>query len=208
MKTALKLLLIITLFCLGHTTLVAQMNDGLRFGLTAGLNGSKLYDDARADDKKSRIAYTFGGFSQIPLGKGRFSLRPELLFTAKGASFDFDETTRSEVKLSYVELPVSLQWHLLVLLNVHAGMYASLLVDSKGKLKDANGNVIASDFDKNNFNTIDYGWHIGGGIDLGNMGLHLRVSRGLRGIAKEGSIQDYLGDLKNGNWALTYNWAF
>ena len=186
----------------------AQMNDGARFGLVAGVNGTNLYDDARAEDIKSRIGYTAGVFGQIPLLKGRFSLRPELLFAAKGASFDFLNGNRQDVKLSYVELPLSLQWHLLGFLNIHGGAYAALLANSDGEFTDANGNPLSVNFKNSDFSNVDYGWHIGGGLDLGNLGIHLRVSRGLKGVAGEGSIQDYIGNLKNASWALTLGWAF
>lgn len=184
------------------------MNDGFRFGLVAGVNGTNLYDDARASDKKSRIGYTAGIFGQIPLVKGRFSLRPELLFSAKGATFNFQNGSRPEVKLSYVELPVSLQWHLFGFLNLHAGMFASLLANADGKITDASGNPISVNIDKNNFSNVDYGYHLGGGLDLGNIGVHLRVTRGLKQVAEKASIQDYLGGLKNATWALTLSWAF
>ncbi|MBL7828351.1 MAG: PorT family protein [Saprospiraceae bacterium] len=209
MKTFLPVALI-TLGCFLATPInsFAQMNDGARFGIKLGVNGANLYDDIRAEDKKARIGYTAGVFGQFPLGKGRFSLRPELLFSAKGAAFDFQNGTRPEVKLSYVELPISLQWQLFGFLNLHGGMYASLLADANGKLTDANGNPVSFNFDKSDYSNVDYGWHLGGGLDIGNIGLHLRVSRGLKEVAEENSLQDYLGNLKNATWALTASWAF
>lgn len=156
-------------FISAQTALTAQMNDGSQFGIVLGINGSNLYDDAKAEDKKSRIGFTGGVFGQFPLGKGRFSLRPELLLSTKGATIDLVNGTKPEIKLSYVELPVALQWHLFGFLNIHGGMYASLLADSEGKLKDANGNSLTFDFDKNNYNNIDYGWLLGGGLDIGNL---------------------------------------
>ena len=87
-------------------------------------------------------------------------------------------------------------------------MYASLLANSEGKLKDANGNAISFDFDKSNYSNIDYGYQVGGGLDLGSLGIHFRVSRGLKEVSNKGSIQDYLGNLKNATWSLTLGWAF
>lgn len=208
MQTTLKYLLFSAFFCCLCNTAIAQMNDGFRFGLVAGINGANLYDDARAADKKSRIGYSLGLFGQVPIVKGRFSIRPELLFSAKGASFDLQNGTRPELKLSYVELPVSVQWHLFGFFNVHAGMYASLLANSSGKLTDANGNAIDLDFTKKNFSNVDYGWHLGGGLDLGNIGLHFRVARGLKDVADGTAVKDYLGQLKNATWSLTLGWAF
>jgi hypothetical protein len=208
MKTIAKYSLIAVFACLNLHTASAQMNDGAQFGIVAGVNGANLYDDARAEDKKARIGYTAGLFGQFPLVKGRLSIRPELLFTTKGASFDFTGNTRPDIKLSYVELPVSLQWHVFGFINLHAGMYAALLADSEGKIKDANGNAISFNFDKSNYSNIDYGYQLGTGLDVGNLGIHLRVTRGLKEVADKGSIQDYVGNLKNATWSLTLGWAF
>lgn len=208
MKTLAKYTLLFVLLSSCTQQVMAQMNDGARFGLVGGVNGASLYDDARAADKKARIGYTLGAFGQFPLGKGRFSIRPELLFAAKGSTFNFQDSTRPEIKLSYVELPISLQWHLFGFFNIHAGVYAALLADSQGKIKDANGNPISFNFDKSNYSNVDYGYQLGTGLDLGNLGIHLRVMRGLKGVAKDSSLQDYLGDLKNASWSLTLGWAF
>lgn len=190
-------------------TLQAQMTDGdVRFGLKLGVNGTNLYDDSRADDKQSRIGFTGGAFVKIPLGGQRFSLRPELLFTTKGAEFDFVGGTKQEVKLSYIELPLSLELNLAIL-NIHAGLHAGLLADSEGKFKDAQGNPITTfQLDKDDLETLDYGWHVGAGLDLGNIGLHLRIARGLQNVEKDGTIQDLLGNLKNSAWTLTGSFAF
>ena len=178
MKIRLKYSLLLALLCASLQSSFAQMNDGFRFGLVAGINGSNFYDDAHASDKKSRIGYNVGLFGQFPLGKSRrFSIRPELLLAAKGATYDYLGGGRPEIKLSYIELPVSLQWHLIGIVNVHAGMYAALLANSEGKFKDANGNPITVNFDKSNYSNIDYGYQLGGGLDLGSLGLHFRVAR-------------------------------
>ncbi len=208
MKSPLKYFLLIIFLSTGMQAAKAQMNDGARFGIKAGINGANLYDDARADDKKSRIGYTAGIFGQFPIAKGKLSMRPELLFSAKGATFDFSSGSRPEVKLSYVELPVSLQWHIFGFLNVHAGMYGALLANSEGKIRDANGNVLNIDLRKNDYSNVDYGYQFGAGLDLGNLGIHLRVQRGLKEVADKGSVQDYLGNLKNASWALTLGYAF
>ncbi len=208
MKSQLKYLLLTVFLSTTCQVVMAQMNNGVQFGIVAGINGANFYDDARADDKKSRIGYTAGVFVQLPIAKGKFSIRPELLFSAKGATFDFTSGSRPEVKLSYVELPLSLQWHIFGFLNLHAGMYAALLADSEGRIKDANGNPITIQLNKGDYSNVDYGYQLGTGLDLGNLGLHFRVSRGLKEVADKGSVQDYLGNLKNATWSLTLGWAF
>ena len=56
--------------------------------------------------------------------------------------------------------------------------------------------------------SFDYGWHLGGGIDLGNIGLHLRVSRSLQDIRNENTFEEFFGSLKNASWALTASYGF
>jgi hypothetical protein len=205
----LKFFLLCALTMSADSMLRAQMTDGKTlFGLKLGVNGTNLYDDSQAQDKKSRIGFTGGAFAKIPLGGQRFSLRPELLFTTKGAEFDIAGGITREIKLSYVELPLSLEMNLAIL-NLHAGLHAGLLADSEGKFKDAQGNPITtSKLDKDDLETLDYGWHAGAGLDLGNIGLHLRIARGLKDVEKSGTVQDLLFDLKNSAWTLTGSFAF
>ena len=204
-----NLFLLCALSMSAPSALQAQMTDGKSlFGLKLGVNGTNLYDDSKAEDKKSRIGFTGGAFVKIPLGGQRFSLRPELLFTTKGAEFDIANGNKQEIKLSYIELPLSLEMNLAIL-NLHAGLHAGLLADSEGKFKDAQGNPITTfKLDKDDLETLDYGWHVGAGLDLGNIGLHLRIARGLKNVEKSGSVQDVLGDLKNSAWTLTGSFAF
>ncbi len=207
MKT-IKSFLLTALLLLGiFPNLHAQLTEGkVRFGLKLGVSGSNLYDDANAQDKKSRIGITGGGFAKIPLVK-HISLRPELLFTTKGAEFDLVGGNTSDLKLGYVEVPLSLEFNIAIL-NIHAGVHAGLLATAEGTLKDSQGNPLTFDLNKEDLESFDYGWHLGGGIDFGNLGLHLRVSRGLKDINKEDTLGDVFGSLKNAAWALTASYGF
>ncbi|MCC6282474.1 MAG: PorT family protein [Saprospiraceae bacterium] len=207
MKT-IKCFLLTTLLLLGiFPNLHAQLTEGkIRFGLKLGVSGSNLYDDANADDIKARIGLTGGGFAKIPLAK-HLSLRPEVLFTTKGAKFDIIGGNTSDLKLGYVEVPVSLEFNIAII-NIHAGVHAGLLATAEGTLEDSQGNPITFDLDKEDLESFDYGWHLGGGIDFGNLGLHLRVSRGLQDIRKDDTLEDIFGSLKNAAWSLTASYGF
>ena len=151
--------------------------------------------------------FTGGAFAKIPLGGARLSLRPELLFTTKGAQFDQIGGNTSDLKLSYLEIPLSLEFNLAII-NLHAGVHAGLLATAEGTFKDSQGNPITFDIDKDDLQSFDYGWHLGGGIDLGNIGLHLRVSRSLQDISNENTFEEFFGSLKNASWALTASYGF
>lgn len=190
----------------GLTTARAQMiEDGARFGLKLGINGTNLYDDAKAENRSGRIGINGGAFVKIPMGHSGFSLRPELMIATKGIkSYKFD-TLSSSLKLAYIELPLSLEYNL-SLVNLHAGLSASLLANSNGEFKDEQGNPV--NFNKDGLQTLDFGWHVGAGLDLGNIGLHFRLSRGLKNVGNDQSLKDLVGSLKNAAWSLTLAYGF
>ncbi|MFN0174265.1 MAG: porin family protein [Saprospiraceae bacterium] len=202
MKTNYRLLLLSIFLLGGICTLNAQMTDGrFRFGFKAGVNGSNLYDDAMATDKKSRIGITGGGFMQIALAKGRISLRPELLFTTKGGAYDFANGDRTDFKINYIELPLSIEYRLLGFINLHAGGYASMLATADGTIEGIPGSLAKADFED-----FDFGWHAGTGIDFGGLGLHFRLSRGLQKVNAQ-TVKDSFGELKNASWAVTLSYG-
>lgn len=193
------------LFLFSYSAILAQMTeDGARFGLKLGVNGTNLYDDAKAENRDGRIGITGGLFAKLPLGSSHFSLRPELLLATKGAKYQLDSFS-SSLKFAYIELPVSLEYNLSIL-NIHLGLNASYLANSNGEFKDEQGNPI--NFDKNDLEKIDFGWQAGAGVDIGNIGIHLRISRGLKSIGEKQTVSDYVGSLKNAAWALTLSYGF
>ena len=178
---------------------------GARFGLKLGVTGSNLYDDSKASNFNGRLGLVGGAFVKIPLDqRGRFSIRPELIFATKGADFRRDSFVNS-IKSAYLELPVSLEYNLFSFINLHAGINASYLASSNGLFKDENGDPI--NFDKEDLEKVDFGMHFGAGLDFGNIGLHFRINRGLKGIGNQ-SLGDVVGSLKNASWALTLAYGF
>ncbi|MFN0215395.1 MAG: porin family protein [Saprospiraceae bacterium] len=202
MKLIFNLFPISIFFLLWICPINAQMTDGrTRLGFKAGVNGSNLYDDANASDKKTRLGITGGVFVQVPLARGRMSLRPELLFTTKGGAYDLVKGNRTDLKTSYFELPLSLEYRLLGFLNLHAGGYASLLASADGSIKGISGTLA-----KANFEDLDYGWLAGAGVDFGGLGLHFRLTRGLKNIDTS-TTKELFGTLKNAAWAVTLSYG-
>jgi hypothetical protein len=202
-----RLLLISCFGLLSLTAINAQMSEGhLRFGFKAGINGTSVYDDAKASDKSKRIGLTAGAFLKVPMGS-RWSLRPEVLFATKGATYNFNNNQKPDIKLNYIEFPLSLELSLLSFLNIHAGLHAAYLASASGKILDAQGNPISINIGKAEFEKLDYGWHLGTGLDFGNIGIHFRISRGLTDLKSGATLQSAVGNLKNSAWALTLSMA-
>ncbi|MCY7328711.1 MAG: PorT family protein [Saprospiraceae bacterium] len=187
--------------------LQAQMADGgVRFGLKLGVNGSSLYDDAQAGDKKSETGIVGGGFAKIKLTK-HFSLRPEVLFATRGGDYNYNNSGETKLKLNYLEVPLSLEYNLFAILNIHAGLHVGVLAGESGKFRDNQGNTLNFDLRKDDLNNFNYGWHVGGGIDLGNLGIHLRILRGLQEVSNSDSFNQLAGKLKNSAWELSVSYA-
>ena len=68
-------------------------------------------------------------------------------------------------------------------------------------------NPINFDLQKEDLNSFNYGWHPGGGIDLGHLGLHLRFLRGLQDVGKSEAFNQFAGKLKNSAWELSVSYA-
>lgn len=192
--------------CFG-ASLSAQMADGkVRFGVKAGVIGANLYDDAIAEDRKSRIGFMGGAFAKIPLNnRGSISLRPELLAAMRGGKYSLSDMPdqRPFVRTFHADLPVSLEANILGFINVHAGLHAAYLISVKAEIDGGTVNV-----SRDNFEKLDYGYQLGGGLDFGNIGIHLRVLRGLNDISRDASLNDIFGQLKNSAWNLTLSAAF
>lgn len=202
MKKIPAIALLASLFLAGMQPLAAQMTDGrIRLGFKAGINGARLYDDVNASNAKTRIGMTAGAFVQIPLAKGRFALRPELLFTTKGGAYDFVNAGRTDFKVNYVELPLVLEYRLLGFINLHVGGYAATLASADGTI---GGSVVK--LGKANFENFDYGWVAGTGLDIGALGIHFRISRGLQEVSTQ-SVNASLRNVKNATWSVALSYG-
>lgn len=184
-----KILAIAALFLLALPAAQAQMPDGhTRFGLKAGLSAAN-FSNSNFHDRKGRVGFVGGVFAKMPLGKSNMvSLRPEFLFIMKGATVNRDSFSDVSFKLNYLELPVSLDFNLFAIFNVHAGLQAGTLIS---KVKD--GFAVKD---------LDAGWHLGAGIDLGNIGLHARYNSSFT------KVFDILANDKTRNWNLTVAASF
>ncbi|HRI59954.1 MAG TPA: porin family protein [Saprospiraceae bacterium] len=173
----------------GLTWTGAQGNYGqFRWGLTAGANFANINNLDSIDEKNGIVGFTGGAFAKVPITTF-MSLRPELLFSMKGGSFSSDNspvgTLETRYNLSYIEVPLSLDFDLPFFIDIHAGLQGSFLVGNKVKLNGST-TTLNDDF----FNNAEYGYHIGGGIDLGNIGIHARFQQSLSSFANsEGSFE-------------------
>lgn len=188
------------------TALNAQSNYGeFRWGLKAGVNFANAgnFDDNIEKDK-GKAGFVGGGFAKIPL-KHFVSIRPELLFHMKGTSFviptdvvGINYTGRYD--MNYLEMPLSIDFDLPYFLDFHAGVQGALLLSKKLKI---DGNEVE---DPDNFESSEFGWHVGGGIDLGNIGIHVRFQQSLTSFYD--AFLFGAGEFKPRNWGVSLTGAY
>lgn len=205
MKTT-KHFFAITLIFVSMTWVNAQSNFGeFRWGVKAGVGFANAYNLSEGMEKdKGRVGFVGGAFAKIPL-KHFVSIRPELLFHMKGVTLDIpnDVVGRNlNVKFAanYIELPVSLDFDLPYFLDFHAGVQGSFLIS---KSLEVDGAEIE---DPENFESSEFGWHVGAGIDLGNIGVHVRFQQSLTSFFDAFSMDT--GDIKPRNWGISLTGAY
>ena len=105
---------------------VGMVNAQLQFGLKGGVNISNFTGgDFNNIEKSPYVAFHAGGLLRIKFD--HLALQPELLFSSQGAKLD-DGVTEADYKVSYVNIPIMLQWQFEGGFYVEAGPQAGFKV--------------------------------------------------------------------------------
>lgn len=172
----------------------------VRAGLKGGFNASSLfYENANTNDRKERYGFHGGVYAQIPVSSF-FAVQPELLYTTKGASANYNVVGfqgRNTFRLNYAELPVLATFKLGNAVELQAGPYAAYLLNSNVSSNGDLGNGIAN-LNRDAFNKFDYG--VAGGLNLflGKALIGLRYGQGMQKIANTTASRAVLGNARNG----------
>lgn len=174
---------------------VANAQD-VKFGAKAALNYATWSGDIEETD--GLIGFAVGGFVNVPINE-KFSFQPELLYSMQGTSSKetetFGQTTQTldtKFKLGYLNVPLMFRYEVAKGFSLEAGPQIGFLLSANGDVTSTikNGNntttTSASEDVKENFNTVDFGFSLGGGYDITkNINLGLRYNLGLSNIAKD-----------------------
>ena len=203
-----KKTLLFTTMCAALTLLPALMfaQDGFQIGIKGGVNLSKLsfgnfvrtgtnpngsptvnvdgqtFRDNISESLRSKTGTSFGVYARF--GKNLF-LQPEVLYSTRAGSFNIVRNGQSEsvtVKTTSFDVPV-----LLGLkggpIRVMAGPVVSFRIDDNQRLGSAlsqytNGSL------NDAWSKAYYGYQVGGGLDLGSLGIDVRYEGNLTDIAQ------------------------
>lgn len=178
------------------TTSLAIAQSQPKMGVKGGLNVSNLYID-NVDDENARFGLNVGLYGQL-LSSDAFALQPELLFSTKGSHNEFDGFADQTVKFNfnYLDLPILAVFKLGESAEIHAGGYASYLLNANISY-DGDFGSGGEDLDRDNFKTYDYGLVGGVGFNFGTMQVGARYNYGLVKIADSDAAELVIGDAKN-----------
>jgi hypothetical protein len=200
MKMQSKILCAFTFLMTASASVLHAQNVETEFGIKGGVNMSNLYTED-ADDENVLFGFNAGVYATLPVSDF-VAIQPELLFTTRGSELEYNnplggDNQINKFKLNYIELPLLVRVNVTKNFNIHAGGYASYLVNSK---VTGEGPVdFENEFDTDDFNKFDAGLAAGVGLDFNPISVGVRYNYGLTTIVKDG---DDDSDVKNSNLSL------
>lgn len=210
-------------FVLGTSLAVHAQNTGgtarsTTFGIKAGVNLAEFrahnYPSGSEPSVNLKTSMHGGFFMNAPLGTGGFAVQPELLYSGQGSKMNVPTTvgtvttrTKYEQDLSYITLPVMLQWKSAGGFYLETGPAPGYLIRGK---QDGPGDT--ENTNKNNFDNFDLSWGAGLGFaSKMGLGIGARYNYGLTNTIEDGGGDNSANDgpeLKNSVIQIGLSWRF
>lgn len=186
-----KSIVLIAMLLMGTVYTTAQ--EYVMFGIKGGVNFSSVTGDAFSDfeDESARTAFHLGLLAEIPISD-RFSLQPEVLYSAQGYDVvRIEDGQDVERRFDYISVPVLAKFYLIDGFALEAGPQFSYLVENE--LGRGDDEIELSD---DYLNKFDFSVGLGASWKLSNFFVYGRYNVGLTEIydiegadAKNGVIQ-------------------
>ena len=160
----------------------------VKFGIKGALNIANVSGDVEGN--KSRIGYQVGGFAEIKISE-KFSVQPELLYSAQGVNFKEEGigfSYEDKQNNGYLNIPVMAKVYVTPKVSIEAGPQIGFLLNSKSKYEEKVSDVIFSGEEdtKDLFKSTDFGLNFGLGYDLTEkLSIGGRYNLGLSNILKD-----------------------
>lgn len=186
-----KVIFVLPLLILSSFFVKAQSVD--QSGIRASLNLSNLYVQS-VDNENTKPGFAVGVYFRKSLSD-QISIQPEINYSLKGSQINYNNFLNGSGKyrynLSYIEIPVLANFHLGESIYFSAGPYVATLISVKVKDVNGDGSVNGVDeYDRDDFNTFDYGVAAGVGFDFAGGTAGVRYNYGLADVAPEGNGLD------------------
>ncbi|MBX0334087.1 PorT family protein [Pontibacter sp. HSC-14F20] len=191
---------IILLMALLLTTSFAADAQYYRYGVKAGGGFSKAVGSDAPSDQINHLAGIHGAFVFAYEFASRLSVQPELHYSRKGFTYDNytlatapETALTGDLRLDYIELPLMIKLQKAALF-VEVGPYMSYLLNVGNDVNIVSTNPGADpapvigreNFSRNDFNSFDAGYAVGGGLMLeSGFFLNVRHTGSLRPFPKQ-----------------------
>lgn len=153
-----------------------------QFGLKGGVNFSTLeYETHEENEMKS--GFHVGGLVHIHVSRN-FAVQPELVFSSQGSEFNDDEGNQTHVSLSYINVPVMLQYMTGGGFRIQTGPQVGFLLGAEAEVGDVQLEVDDA------YKSTDFSWAFGAGYQFpGGFGIDARYNLGLSNINDATSVE-------------------
>jgi hypothetical protein len=185
-----KVIFVLPVLILSSFVMKAQSDQS---GIRASLNLSNLYVES-VDDENTKPGFAVGVYFRKGISD-QISIQPEINYSLKGSQINYDGffsgSGKYRYNLSYIEIPVLANIHVGESLYLSAGPYVASLIAVK--VKDVNGDGTVNnveEYDRDDFNTFDYGVAAGVGFDFTGGTAGVRYNYGLVDVAPNGNGLD------------------
>ncbi len=158
----------------------------MKFGVKAGVNFASLGGDD-SDGLDGLTSFHVGGVLNIGVSE-KFSVQPELVYSAQGASYD-----GGDLKLDYLNIPVLAKVMVADGFSIEAGPQIGFLLSAKDDGEDVKDFLKSTDFS----GAVGVSYQMETGLNFA-----VRYNFGL------GNIVDGEGDLKNNVIQLSVGYFF
>ena len=170
-----KKILLASFFILGAIQFSqAQIQFGVKAGVNYNSNSFEDVSDDVLDGSKTKTGFHTGVWFRAKLPVIGLYLRPEIIYTELKNNFIYDSPTEVpknlDIKFRKIDVPVLIGKKILGIGNVFAGPSFQY--------------ILASNFDINDLSEVStesfsLGIQLGGGVELGRLGLDIRWERAL-----------------------------
>lgn len=149
------------------------------FGIKGGLNASELHvtnnSGSGAIKSDTRIGYHVGALAHIHKRASHWAIQPEVMYSLEGAK----NADKDFTNLSYINVPVLVQYLFDNGFRIQAGPQLGLLVSAKHKVNDTKTDI------KNQFKTTAFSVPVGASyLTRNGLGFDARYSFGISDLSE------------------------
>lgn len=171
------------IICLAITGGMFAQEKGFSWGVKAGLNLSDFIGKD-TKDTKMKANLNAGIFTEFRCSD-KFSVGPELVYSAQGTSLGKIDGETLRIKAEYINLPIMAKYYVANKFSINLGPQLGYAISMKGKAGSEK-----EKFDKDTYNKFDFSIGVGGTYNFGKFFADARYNFGLTKVIKDSKTKN------------------